>query len=479
MDFWKTLPFAAAMLALQGQAPPTRLDLPNAAPGASADAAAQTPPVQAPTALYRVTVVQGAATAINYRNLTSSTKVELQGTVLLPNAKGVAKIKNHDGKIQIIASVKDMPPASTFGGEYLTYVLWGISPEGRATNLGELLLKNKKAKLEVSESLMAFGLVVTAEPYFAVSQPSDAVVMENKVNKKTSPQVELVEAKYELLKRGQYTLNLANLEPMTMDEKTPFDVYQARNAVRIARASGAAFYAAEPFGQASTFLRQAETQEGGKKGMNTTAREAIQKAEDARLIAVQRQAGEQAAWSRKLVEDKLEEVRKEAALAATAEAEAQKRAAVIQEENQALRGQLMAQLNSVLQTRATARGLIVNMSGVLFKTGKATLLPAAREKLAKIAGILAAHKGLKVEADGYTDSTGSETFNRQLSEKRAMITKDFLVQQGVPADAIIFKGFGEDSPIASNDSEAGRQENRRVELVVTGEGVSLPPAPQP
>ena len=476
MDFLKALPFAAAMLALQGQAPPSKPDLPAAAPSVSA--ATTAPAVQAPTALYRVTVVQGAATAINYRNLTSSTKVELQGTVLLPNASGVAKIKNKDGKIQIIASVKDMPPASTFGGEYLTYVLWGISPEGRAANLGELLLKNKKAKLEVSESLMAFGLVVTAEPYFAVTQPSDAVVMENKVSKKTSPQVELVEANYQLLKRGQYTLNLANLEPMSMDEKTPFDVYQARNAVRIARASGADFYAAEPFGQASTFLRQAESQQGEKKDVTATAREAIQKAEDARLIAVQRQAGEQAALERKRVEDQLEEARKQAAMAASAEAEAQKRAAVIQDENETLRTQLMAQLNAVLQTRATAKGLIVNMSGVLFKTGKATLVPAAREKLAKIAGILAAHKGLKIEANGYTDSTGTETFNRDLSEKRAMVTKDFLVQQGVPADAIIFRGFGEDSPIASNDSEAGRQENRRVELVVTGEGASLP-AKQP
>jgi outer membrane protein OmpA-like peptidoglycan-associated protein len=314
-------------------------------------------------------------------------------------------------------------------------------------------------------------LVVTAEPYFAVTQPSDAVVMENKVSAHTNSQIELVQAKYELLKRGQYTLNLAANEPMLMDPKIPFAVYQARNAVRIAQAAGAQAYAADPFGQAKTFLQQAESGEGGKTGRTLTARQAVQKAEDSRLIAVQRQQTEGIEQERRQAEAKLKTARQQAA---AAEAEAQRQASLAKTENNALRGQLMAQLNEVLQTRASARGLIVNMSGVLFKTGKATLLPAAREKLAKIAGILAAHKGLKIEADGYTDSTGSDAFNRQLSEKRAMITKDYLVQMGVPADAIIFKGFGVENPIASNETDAGRQENRRVELVVTGEGATAP-----
>lgn len=477
MMLWKPLSFAAAVLVLQAQDPSPRLDLPKPAPAGVAE---QTPPekpvLNAASALYRVTLVQGNATAINYRKLTSSTKVELKGTGLAPDAIGQAKIKNKDGHLRIIAKVEHLPPASTMGGEYLTYVLWGVSPEGRAANLGEVVLKDGHGKLEVTESLMAFGLVVTAEPYFAVTTPSDAVVMENKVTAKTSPQVELVEAKFELLQRGQYTRNMAALEPMDMDPKKPFELYQARNAVRIARASGAEHFAADPFNKAVTMLQQAETAQCGKAGRIASAREAIQKAEDARLVAVQNQAGQTAALERRLAEDKIEAARKEAAQAADAEAEARKQAAMVQSENEALRSQLVAQLNAVLQTRATARGLIVNMSGVLFKTGKATLLPAAREKLAKIAGILAAHKGLKIEADGYTDSTGSEAFNQQLSEKRAMVTRDFLVQQGVPQDAIIFKGFGESGAIAPNDSEAGRQENRRVELVVTGEGVTPPPA---
>ena len=454
MTFWKAVPLAAAVLALQGQAPPPKLDPPI--------------PEAQPMPLYRVSVVRGAATAINYRNLTSSTRIDLKGTALLPDATGVAKVKNKDGHIQIIAKVEKLPPATTFGPEYLTYVLWAISPEGRAANLGD------HGKLEVTEPLMAFGLVVTAEPYFAVTQPSDAVVMENKVSEHTNSQIELVQAKYELLKRGQYTLNLAAAGPMLMDPKTPPAVYQARNAVRIAQAAGAQAYAADPFGQAKTFLQQAESGEGGQAGRTQTARQAVQKAEDARLIAVQRQESEGVEQERRQAEAKLEAARQQAAQSAAAEAEAQRQASLAKSENDALRSQLMAQLNEVLETRASARGLIVNMSGVLFKTGKATLLPSAREKLAKIAGILAAHKGLKVEADGYTDSTGSDAFNRQLSEKRAMITKDYLVQMGVPADAIIFKGFGEENPIASNETGAGRQENRRVELVVTGEGATPP-----
>ena len=132
----------------------------------------------------------------------------------------------------------------------------------------------------------------------------------------------------------------------------------------------------------------------------------------------------------------------------------------------------MSELNAVLQTRATARGLIVNMSGVLFENGKAALLPAAREKLANIAGILSTHKGLKIEAEGFTDSNGSDASNQVLSEKRAQNTRDYLVEQGVASEAISFKGLGESNPIATNDTAAGRQENRRVELVVSGEGLS-------
>ncbi len=478
MKSWNAIPFAAVALVIQAQPPPP---IPNPAPPASVP-------------LYRVTVVQGSAKAINYRNLKSSTKIDLKGTILLPAASGMATVKNKDGALQIIAKVKNLPPASTFGGEFLTYVMWGISPEGRATNLGELVLKHGKCKVKVTEALQTFGLVVTAEPYFAVSQPSDVVVMENAVRKESRGQVELIDAKYELLKRGQYTLNLPSTAPMVMDDKTPFAVYQARNAVRIAEAAGASTYAPEALGKAQGYLNQSENEEGKKGSRILMAREAVQRAEDARLISVQRQEAERVAWEQKVAQEKLDDSRRAAARAsdqaAAAQAAAQEQTQQaenendrlrsknegLQSKNEDLRSKLMEQLNAILQTRATVRGLIVNMSGVLFQNGKAVLLPAAREKLSKIAGILSTHKGLMIEADGFTDSTGSDALNQRLSEQRAQNTKDYLVSQGVSVDAITSKGFGKSDPIASNNTDAGRRENRRVELVVSGEGLTDPTA---
>ena len=476
MQLWKTIPFATAILVLQAQS--------TSAVSTTNVNVAPASPSSVP--LYRVVVVQGSAKAINYRNLTRTTKIDLKGTVLLPDASGVAKIKNESGGIEITAKFKEMPAASTFGGEFLTYVLWGISTEGRATNLGELILKHGKGKLVVTEKLQTFGLVVTAEPYFAVSQPSNVVVLENVIGKDTQGQVELIDAKYELLKRGQYTLNLNSSAAMVMDEKTPFDVYQARNAVRIAQAAGASSYAPEAFGKAENYLMQAEQEEGRKKSRIMMARESVQRAEDARLISVQKQQSQQVAMDQRLAQEKLENARQEAISATAAQDAALKQTERTETENDALRStnkglrtknaglksDLKDQLNAILDTRASARGLIVNMSGVLFQTGKSTLLPAAREKLSKIAGILATHKGLKIEADGFTDSTGNEAFNQRLSEQRAGNAKDYLVSQGVPADSISFKGFGEGNPIASNDTDTGRKENRRVELVVSGEGIS-------
>jgi outer membrane protein OmpA-like peptidoglycan-associated protein len=489
MNTWKTLPFATALLVLQAGetqiTPPAQIPAQAIAPGT--------------VPLYRVVVVQGSAKAINYRTLTRSATIDLMGTVLASNASGTATVSSEGKAIEVKVKAKNLPPASSFGGEFLTYVVWGISPEGRATNLGELVLEHGKGKVVVTEQLKTFGLVVTAEPYFAVSQPSDVVVLEN-VFGREAPSFEFIDAKYELLKRGQYTLNLTGTEPMVMDKKVPMDVYQARNAVRIAEATGAAIYAPEALGKAQNFLKQADNPDGGKKARIQVARETVQRAEDARLISVQKQAKEQLDWEQKVAQEKLDAARRATAIATAAQDAANKQNQMAAKENEALRStnqelwnkneglqskndglqsnndglrtQLMEQLNGILQTRATARGLIVNMSGVLFQSGQATLLPVAREKLAKVAGVLATHKGLVIEAEGFTDSTGGSGMNQRLSEQRAKNTMDYLITQGVPATAISFKGFGEENPIASNDTTSGRQENRRVELVVSGEGIT-------
>ena len=451
---------ALAFTLLSAQTPPA---MPGPTPG--------TPPASVP--MYKVLVIQGSAKAVNYQNLTGSTKIDMVGTVLSAKAAGVVKVTHEGTRVKVAAKLRNLPPAASFGSRYMTYVLWGISPEGRATNLGEMVPnKGGHCKLKATQGSQAFGLVLTAEPYFAVTQPSDAVVMENAVRKDSGAQVELIDAKFDLLKRDQFVLNPGAAAAPALDASIPLDVHQARNAIAIAQDAGAQAFAEEALGKAETCLRQAQAPDVQEKTRIIAAREAVQRAEDARQIAVQRQEGQRLAAEKKLIQDRLEEARLTAARAAQAEEEARRMAAAAQSENAQLRSRLMAQLNAVLQTRATAQGLIVNMNGVLFKTGKADLAPAAREKLSKIAGILAAHKGLKIEANGYTDSTGTETFNRSLSEKRAQATKDFLVSQGVAPDAILFRGFGEDNPIASNDTDDGRKENRRVELVVTGEGLS-------
>jgi outer membrane protein OmpA-like peptidoglycan-associated protein len=368
----------------------------------------------------------------------------------------------------------------------------------------------------VTTDLQTFGLIVTAEPYFAVTQPSDVVVMENFVREDTVGTIEQIDAKYELLQRGQYTLNVnpTELRPMPLDRKTPLELYEARNAVRIARWTGADRYAGDTLQKAEVSLQNAEeelTGKVGKKTVSQNSREAAQTAEDARLITIrrmddERQAMERAAAAQREAEAKAQASQSDAQRASAerakaeaesasaranqekSEAEAARAAALAQQEaaqaeadkaRQAtaqaeqektqLREQLRQQLNVILETRETARGLIVNMSDVLFDTGKYTLKPGAREKLAKISGIVLAHQGLKLQVEGHTDSVGGDEFNQRLSEQRAGAVRDYLVQQGVPQDAITAQGFGKTRPVASNDTAAGRQQNRRVELVVSGD----------
>ena len=470
--------------------------------------------------IYKITinVVERKATAINYRHRSGATKIDFRGTPLMPAARGEAKVESKQGYIEIEVEFDDLQSATRFGPEFLTYVMWAITPEGRATNLGEIILNGTKSKLNVTTELQAFGLVVTAEPYFAVSQPSDAVVMENFIRKDTVGKVEEIDAKYELLQRGQYTVNVlpADLRPMTLDKKTPLDLYEARNAVRIAKWTGADVSAAETFQKASQLLEQAEnnkTRKAGSKAIAMAAREAVQTAEDARLITLKRQEEDRLAQERAAAAAReaqanaatdranadsaaskalADRTKLEADLAAQraareketalAQSERDKQAALAQSEQarkiaaeqserekQELRNKLTEQLNNVLETRDTTRGLIVNLSDVLFDTGKYTLRPVAREKLAKLSGIVLAYPSLKLEVEGHTDSVGTDDYNQHLSEDRANAVRDFLVHEGINSSSIASHGFGESQAVATNDTAAGRQQNRRVELVVSGD----------
>lgn len=516
------------------QANPTQ----NVTPGSNQVQSGQPMPV------YRVTVVSKSTKAVNYRHRGGATKIDFKGTALMPRANGEAKVESKQGYLEIEVELDDLHPATQYGSEYLTYVLWAITPEGRAQNLGEFILNGNRSKLNVTTELQAFGLIVTAEPYFGVTQPSDVVVMENVLRPDTKGAFDIVDAKYELLKRGQYTMNVdpssvQPIAPIGTDKNTPLELYEARNAVRIAQWAGADKYAADTFNKAQQSLARAEQyleRKAGKRPIAMMSREAVQTAEDARLIAIQRQEEERLANERKAAaereaaakakaaeealqraeadrrraqaeQDRLAAERaQQAALLAKQEAEAaaaraaQERAAAdearlkmeaeaerarlaaeeadrlrqrAEDEKTQLRDQIRNQLSMILETRDSARGLIVNMSDVLFDFNKYTLKPDAREKLAKMSGIVLAHPGLKLAIEGHTDSVGSDEYNQKLSEQRAGAVRDYLVQQGVQGPTAT--GFGETRPIASNDNAAGRQQNRRVEIVVSGEPIGTDP----
>jgi outer membrane protein OmpA-like peptidoglycan-associated protein len=474
--------------------------------------------------IYRLTinVVERDIKAVNYRVRGGETKVDFKGTALLPDAKGDAVVQSKQGYIDVDANFDELKPASMFGPEYLTYVMWAITPEGRATNLGEVILDENDSKLHVTTELQAFGLIVTAEPYFAVTQPSDVVVLENVIRKDTVGTTEPINAKFDLLKRGQYVVNAypGDLKPLPLDKKTPLDLLQARNAVRIAAWAGAQTSAPDTYVKAKMLLDEAEANQRAdksKKTISTVSRQAVQVAEDARLVTLKRlDEARLAAERQAAASDRQAALDREAAAKAQAEqaeaarrleleraarAEASERAALEKAEaaradadrarleadrtaEQArlaaeraerdkadLRADLMKQLNLVLETRDTIRGLVVNMSDVLFDTAQSTLKPDARERLMKVANILKTHPELKISIEGHTDSVGTNEYNQGLSERRASSVKSFLALQGVPAQMMTAQGFGEEQPVASNDSASGRQQNRRVELVVSGDTI--------
>ena len=512
--------------------------------------------------IFRIQVVARTTPAVNYLHRGGSTKIDFAGTGIMPEAHGVAKVESIRGVIHVDAEFRDFRPPSTFGPEYLTYVLWAISPDGRPVNLGELTLsdygKGSSSKIVATSDIQTFGMIVTAEPYYSVTQPSDAVVLENVVRNDTQGVIETINAKYELLPRGTYTSQgrAAGFVPVRVGKHEPFELFEAENAVQLARVAGADKYAVDSYSKADASLQQAlryQDQHPGQKPVITMAREACVRAEDARVIALRAEAKEAAdneraaalarenaakekaaaeaqqraeADAARMAAERTkaealtaaqvaererlaaEQAKRDAdaaranAEAARLNAEAEKTAAVqareqaiaqqqqlaadadrarqsaaqadalrlkAEQEREALRAQLLQQFNQILETRETARGLIVNMSDVLFDFNKYTLKPGAREKLAKVSGIILGHPGLKIEVEGYTDSIGSEDYNLKLSDNRANAVREFLVGEGIKSDAVSARGFGKADPVADNSTAAGRQMNRRVQLVVSGE----------
>jgi outer membrane protein OmpA-like peptidoglycan-associated protein len=530
---------------------------------------------------FRVKMISRTVEAVNYQHRGRSTKLDFAGTELMSSASGEAKVESKHGSIAIEAEFANLDRPTSFGSEYLTYVLWAISPEGRSVNLGEVLVGgNSRSKLNVTTNLQAFALIVTAEPYYAVQQPSNVVVLENVVRADTRGTAEEVHAKYELMERGGYLPTGYKFDPILLNAGLPLEFYEARNAMRIAKSEGAEQYADESYGHALKLMDSADQYAIDKHHQNkqliAISREAVQTAEDARTIAVKkmdearnheerRNSADALANSQAQTDDATRRSERAQADAANAQSDAaraqsesaqtkidmaasQQVSADAQAQTQAqadeanrqrdkaqadkasaqldatraqsdsaqtrldmaaseassahavseaqddaakanrhaqqadsdkaeMRSRLSTQLNLILQTRDSARGLIVNMSDVLFDTGQYSLKPGAREKLAKVAGILLAYPGINVQVGGYTDNVGNDDMNQALSEHRASSVRDYLVQSGVNSNSVTAQGFGNTQPVATNDNSTGRQQNRRVELVVSGDiiGTSINP----
>jgi outer membrane protein OmpA-like peptidoglycan-associated protein len=495
---------------------------------------------------YVVSETSRTVEAVDYQHRSGASEVDLAGTALLPSAEGKAKVRSKRGTMEVEADFGNLQSPTTFGAEYLTYVMWAISPDGHAVNLGEVLIGgNDRSKLTATTNLQSFALIVTAEPYFAVRQPSDVVVLENVIRADTKGTPEAMHAKYELMERGGYIPTGYRFDPVVLDAKLPLEFLEARNAVRIAQSEGAETYAGESYQHAVQLMNTTDAyatdHHSDRKQLIAKSRETVQTAEDAREIAVKRiednrraselQASADAQARSQAQADEATQQKLQAQADATraqadranaeaarlkaqndtanaeaarlkaqndmmnnqaaaadainaAQADADRSRLIAQHaqegqqqadsEKMAMREQLEARLNEILQTRDSARGLIVSMSDVLFDTGQYSLKPGAREKLAKVAGILIAYPSLNIAVGGYTDNVGGDEMNQKLSENRAGAVRDYLVQQGVVATSVSATGFGNSSPVATNDNSAGRQENRRVELVVSGEAIGSP-----
>lgn len=508
-------------------------------------------------AASNASTVTRSTQAIHYRLQGGTTKVDFRGTDLLQGATGEAKVEGKKTNFQIEAKFQNLEDATKFGLEYLTYVLWAVSPQGRPVNLGEVSLEHGNAHVKAFTDLQSFGMIVTAEPYFAVTAPGNMVVMESV---SAGGMGENIEAKYDLVSRGTYSSTNTHIQDAIfgIDSKTPLELFEARNAMRIARIAAGDKYAAFIISKAGQQLLSAESlyrQKAKKEAVEAAAKEATETAEEARLMAVKQKAEDDAqaaaaareakaradaeAESKRRAEAETARAEAEAARAeaekakaeavrmkqeaeaaaaeaarqkaeaekATAEAVAQQQALAAETdkarqaaaesdslrqqaekdrqraeyEKQELRARLLQQLNSILATRDSARGLVANMSDVLFRSGSFELLPGARERLAKVSGIVLAYPSLHVAIEGHTDSVGSDDYNQQLSERRAQAVREYFVQQGINSSAVEAKGYGKTEPIASNDTAEGRQQNRRVELILSGDAIGVDaqePAPQ-
>ncbi len=405
--------------------------------------------------------------------------LEFRGTPIALGATGEAEIEFQEGRARVDVKVEKLPAPENLG-PFATYVLWAVTADGNASNIGSIEVKNGNGDLEATTPLSQFALIISAEPHYAVTSPSRAIVLQNLGKRVRGKKFNIVGLKERI--------DYSSLSPQPRDErgKTAPDLIQARYALAIADGADAERLAPGEYAKAEQLLSRAEAAQKDKKGSvrSTTpalAREAVQMAEDARLRAVTALAAEKSAAATRSAR---EEAERKAAVEAAAASEAAKRsesqaAAQAAEQaalgaNRAARADLVARLNRVLPTRETERGIVAEIAGVQFAVGAATLNSDAREALSRFAGIVGVYPSMRFRVEGHTDSTGGAAMNRDLSLKRAGTVRDYLVAQGVSNSSIDVDGLGPDRPVESNDTREGRARNRRVEIILSGDPVASP-----
>ena len=475
-----------------------------------------TGPAKSP--MYEVTVVARTTTAVSYQYRAGATKIQFRGTVLLPAGKGEATVEAQRGRTEIQAELENLVPPTEYGPQYLTYTLWAITPQGGAHNLAEVIPDgSNKARIQVTTDLQAFGLIVTAEPYSAVHQPSDVVVMENEVRPDTIGEIKTIQAHYELLPRDRYTWNIpAGAPPEAPRAKVSMAkyeqqlaIYEARNAIGMARAANASAYARDTIDKAETQLEEAERLQAAKVQSGIVvqhAREATQTAEDARLIAERRAEEEKVAAAQleaARAQDALRQARDEAsraeAAAATARAQSEADRTALQEAEQAAaaerqrviqaeavsaravpgpapqvqqkareaeyRMRLLKQLDEVLPTRDTPRGLVVTVGDAAFHGTELTA--PVRAQVARLGDLLASEPRLQIDIEGHTDNPATSA----VSWGRAETVERILIGHGLAKGSVTAHDLGASRPVGPNSSPAGREQNRRVEIVISGDPI--------
>lgn len=480
-----------------------------------------------PVPIYHVTVTERTVKAINYQYRSGPTMIDFRGTVLMPKAKGEAIVESKQGRSEIDVRFDSLIEPSRFGREYLTYVLWALTPDGRPHNIGEVVANGSdKAHLRVTTDYQAFAMIVTAEPYSAVRLPSDVVVLENQVRPDTIGKIEQVEARYELMPRGQYSWQVPDKSQTPNGPKVSMrkyeelsELYQAQNALAIAHNAKAEQYAPNTFAKADQLLTEAQQMErskGDSSRVIQAAREASQTAEDARQIAERHQQDEKLAKAQAEVaaakqaqataEAEVQRMKSEAEAAKSAadaekaareRAEADAAAARVRQQPEpqsqllpppppprqtmpqaspqnaqqtAERMRMLEKLNGPLATRDTPRGLISVVPNGSFNG--VSLNPTASGQIARAAAIIAATPGLRIEVEGHTETADSDS----LSSRRAAAVREILISRGLSPSSVTARGLGNSRPIVSNAAANGREENQRVEIIVMGNPIGTVPS---